>query len=117
MRNLIEQRQVAEDDEQRRLRASPMSDDHRLTNVHKIIPSSKMQEVPYSGKSKVTVYRGVAKDDPNPEIRPGDWVALKQSYAKKYGGGKVIKKVVPAKDVSWAGTDMDEWFYTPSRRG
>lgn len=69
---------------------------------------------------KVTVYRAVDPDDPN-VIRPGDWVALERSYAEGhaeagYGEGrkgKIVKRVLPASQVAWAGTSVDEWIYSP----
>ena len=106
---------VTEDEEQRRLRSTPFSEDHRLPNVHKIVPPYHMKQVQYRGQKMITVYRGVGSKDANAEIRPGDWVALTRSYAANHGGGRVISKRVPAMDVSWAGTDMNEWFYTPRK--
>ncbi len=108
---------IMEDDEQRRLRSSAMSDNHRLPNVHKIVPYYIMKKIPYSGQSEITIYRGIATGDPAKQIRPGDWVTLKKNYAKQHGSGKVIEKRVPAIDVSWAGTDENEWFYAPLRKG
>jgi hypothetical protein len=108
-------RSLIEDEEQRRLRMSPISDDHRLTNVGNIMPSHIMGKIPYAGEKMVVVYRGVSKGDPVKDIRAGDWVSLTRKYAQLYGGGKVIKKKVLARHVSWAGTDENEWFYSPGR--
>ena len=63
----------------------------------------------------MTIYRGVGPKDPFKTIRPGDWVTLKKSWAKQHGGAKVLKRVVNAYDIVWAGTDMNEWFYSPRR--
>ena len=53
------------------------------------------------------------------DIRPGDWVTLARRYAvlharERYGRDAVVlKKTVAANEVAWAGTDWNEWFYTP----
>jgi len=60
----------------------------------------------------VTIYRGVPHGVT--EIRPGDWVALTHSYAAQHNrGGNVIKRRVPAREVAWAGTDQNEYYYAP----
>jgi len=109
---------IHEDDQQRLVRAGAVDDDHRLPNVHRIIPADRMKRIPYQGQSTVKIYRGVAKGDPNRIIRPGDWVALSKSYAKQHmkPGGRILERAVSAYDVSWAGTDENEWFYTPLRK-
>ena len=96
----------------------PFTPDHILPNVHRIIPSYIMERIPYAGSKMVTIYHGGSwPEDPVDEIKPGDWVALSKSYAKLHsdarGSGKVIARRVPAEHVSWAGTDENEWFYTP----
>lgn len=111
IRNLL-----IEDEQQRMLRASAVDDDYRLPNVHRVIPHDRMVKIPYKGQSEITIYRGVGKDDPARIIRPGDWVSLSKSYAKSHGGGKVLERKVLAMDVSWAGTDENEWFYSPLRK-
>ena len=96
---------------------TPMTPDHVLTKVHKIIPVDRMRNIPYRGENTVTIYHGgswpgASLDD----IKPGDWVSLSEKYAKIHAGArgsKVISKTVPADHVSWAGTDENEWFYTP----
>lgn len=55
----------------------------------------------------MTVYRGGS------DIRAGDWVALEREYAS-FHGTPVYTKVVPPKDVVWAGTYEKEWYYVPS---
>jgi len=99
----------------------PISPDHILPNVHNIVPEDIMKGVLriFGGliPKMVTIYHGGSwKDDPLDDIKPGDWVALEKWYAKLHAdarGSKVISKKVPAEHVSWAGTDMNEWFYTP----
>jgi len=118
LRKKTEERELFEDEQQRMLRASATDDDHRLPNVHRIIPADRMKNIPYQGQGEVTIYRGIAPGDPNRVIRPGDWVALSKSYAKKHmkPGGRVLERKVPSIDVTWAGTDENEWFYTPLRK-
>ena len=96
----------------------PLTPDHVLTSVHKIIPPYRMRNIPYDGEAEVTIYHGGSwPEDPVDEIKPGDWVSLDKAYAQLHsdarGSGKVISKRVPAAHVSWSGTDEKEWFYTP----
>jgi hypothetical protein len=114
--SVIRMRKVLiEDEQQRLLRAGATNDDYRLPNVHRVIPAERMKNVPYNGQSEVMIFRGVSKDDPSKIIRPGDWVSLSKTYAKRHGG-KVLSRKVPAIDVTWAGTDENEWFYAPLRK-
>jgi hypothetical protein len=67
----------------------------------------------------VDVYRSVTKADPDAAILPGDWIALERSYAAQHGrlgadAPRMLKGKVPAKDIRWAGTSADEYFYVPS---
>ena len=82
-----------------------------LCNVHQVIPASYLARIPQYGQSVVTIYRSVPTGVD--EIRPGDWVALSRRYAAQHGRGKVLSLRVPADQVMWAGTDLDEWFYVP----
>lgn len=91
-------------------------EDYRLPNLHRSVPADM---VPEHG-STVTVYRGVPRKVENPVIRPGDWVTLSRDYAQFHGllndeASRVISMSVPAEDVIWAGTDMNEFFYAPRR--
>jgi len=68
----------------------------------------------------VTIYRAISSDDPSDGILPGDWVALERWYADEHGadgygdvGSKVVELEVRAADVTWAGTDQNEWIYSP----
>lgn len=107
-----------EDEEGRLSRWKNVGDEYRLPVVHKLIPDYIMQRVPYDGQKMVVIYRAVAGEDPNQDIRPGDWVALTRSYAAQHlrqteVPGRIISKKVPAEDVAWAGTDENEWFWSP----
>ena len=54
------------------------------------------------------------------KINSGDWVTINLEYAKQHGYSnlnnsfKIIKKIVPAKDLWWEGADINEWGYAPS---
>ena len=69
---------------------------------------------------EVTIWRAVPTDVP-PGIEAGDWVALDRPYAQGHldsvlnGKGRLESMKVPARDVTWAGTDDSEWVYAPSR--
>ena len=71
----------------------------------------------------VTVYRSAPPKVT--EINPGDWVSLSEEYARQHGmvseeelaAGErdwpVVSKRVPAKDVRFAGDDLNEFGYFP----
>lgn len=65
--------------------------------------------------ANVTIYRAT----PSNEINPGDWVTLSRSYAQEHlervlnNEGNIVKKVVKAKDIQWAGDDINEFGYFP----
>ena len=65
--------------------------------------------------ANVTIYRAT----PSNEINPGDWVTLSKSYAQEHlervlnNEGNIVKKVVKAKDIQWAGDDVNEFGYFP----
>lgn len=64
----------------------------------------------------ITIYRATTGD----KINPGDWVTLSKEYAKLHnesslqGKGKIIEMVVKAKDIQFAGDDINEFGYFPS---
>ena len=63
----------------------------------------------------VTIYRAT----PSTEINPGDWITLSKTYAQEHlarsldNKGNVVEKVVKAKDIQWAGDDINEFGYFP----
>jgi len=99
---------------QDRINAARQEPEYLLPNLHTVIPAQYMREVPWNGQDMVTVWRSIPPDAKDGQIRPGDWVALTRSYAQSLGRGKLVSKRVPAQHIFWAGTDMNEWFYTPT---
>lgn len=69
---------------------------------------------------KVAIYRAVSARA-EATVKPGDWVALERDYAELHGsggydeeGGSVIViEQVKLRDLAWAGSSVDEWFYAP----
>jgi hypothetical protein len=65
--------------------------------------------------AKVTIYRST----PGDRINPGDWVSLSRTYAAESGYDAadpskdlpVVAVEVPARDVRWAGDDLNEFGY------
>jgi len=92
------------------------NNDYRLPNLSNVVPENK---IPNEAKQdQVTIYRGVPSKVKDKIIRPGDWVSLNKAHAMEHGTGetgrnKIVSIVVPASDVVWAGTDMNEFFYAP----
>ena len=103
-----------EDEEQRMLRAKPESE-NLLNVIYKKFNGKWERPIPYFGAKTVKIYRGI-NPKASKSLRPGDWVSLTRSYAQEHGGegSIVVSKEVPSEHVSWAGTDENEWFYTPA---
>lgn len=65
----------------------------------------------------VTIYRAA----PSSELNDGDWVTLSQTYAKQHqesnlnGSGEIHAFTVKAKDLRFAGDDINEFGYFPNR--
>lgn len=82
-------------------------------------------------ETKVKIYRGIPKNAPKSQQRifRGDWVSLSPNVAKDYPlsgdwvssdkfikhQGKIITKLVRARDLSWAGDTLDEFGYNPTK--
>lgn len=66
--------------------------------------------------AQVTIYRATTGND----INPGDWITLSKTYAQDHlerslnGKGKIIEKNVRAKDIQFAGDDINEFGYFPN---
>jgi hypothetical protein len=65
----------------------------------------------------VTIYRAA----PSPELNDGDWVTLSQTYAEQHqesnlnGSGEIHAFTVKAKDLRFAGDDINEFGYFPNQ--
>lgn len=65
----------------------------------------------------VTIYRAA----PSSELNDGDWVTLSQTYAEQHqesdlnGSGEVHAFTVKAKDLRFAGDDINEFGYFPNQ--
>jgi hypothetical protein len=65
----------------------------------------------------VTIYRAVP--DGVDKINPGDWVTLSPTYAKEHlqsnvlNGGKILSRVIPAKNLWFNGDSVNEFGYDP----
>lgn len=66
-------------------------------------------------EAEVTIYRAT----PATTINVGDWITLSKTYAQDHlersldGQGNIIQKKVKAKDIQWAGDDINEFGYFP----
>lgn len=101
-----------ESDRQNRIRAAEQFPANLLPNLHTVVPASYMKQVPYwEGMKEIKIYRSAPEGVDT--IRPGDWITLTRGYARTHGRGKILSMKVPVHHVYWAGTDMNEWFYTP----
>lgn len=71
-----------------------------------------------SPEKRTKIYRAT----PGDTINPGDWVTLSKEYANDHknswleGKGDVIEMEVPARDIRWAGDDLQEWGYFPQQK-
>lgn len=67
--------------------------------------------------AEVTIYRATTGD----KINKGDWVTLSKEYAKYHnesqfnGKGNIVEKKVKATDIQYAGDDINEWGYFPTK--
>jgi len=65
--------------------------------------------------AEITIYRAT----PGNSINPGDWVTLSKSYAEQHnesqfdGKANILEMKVKAKDVQFAGDDINEFGYFP----
>ena len=105
-------------DEERANIVAHTEDEYRLPNLAGIMPPEHLHPIVklvLAGQLRnVTIYRGVPAGVT--EIRPGDWVALTRNVAANHtrgADGQVISRRVPARDVAWAGTDENEYYYVP----
>jgi len=98
------------DENRRRIQWAAQEPDYRLPNLVQsdIIPLDRQRDIPWDGFEFIKIFRTVPLEIE--EIRPGDWISLRRGYMNK---GHILEKTVPAEEVVWAGTDMNEWFWVP----
>lgn len=99
-------------------RLSCVDDEYRLDQVQAIVPPENYKKMDHEGGS-TTIWRSLPSGK---DIRPGDWVSLRKSYAGFHKrhieddgsdmGLKSLTRVLPS-DIYWAGTDEREFFYLP----
>jgi uncharacterized protein len=94
------------------------SEEYRLDRVNQVLPKENFQKMGFKG-GLVSVWRALPTGS---EIRPGDWIALNESYARKHAKSNTSKHqafetkkldLVSPEDIYWAGTDENEFFYKP----
>lgn len=78
-----------------------------------------LKKIKGNPNAEITIYRAT----PGNSINSGDWITLSKKYAEFHnqsqfdGKGNIIKKVVRAKDIHYAGDDINEWGYFPTTNG
>ena len=78
---------------------------------------SVLRKVRGNPNAEVTIYRAT----PGNKINKGDWITLSKSYAEWHnqsqfdGKANVLEMKVKAKDVQYAGDDINEFGYFPDR--
>lgn len=76
---------------------------------------SAIQKIKGKPNAEITIYRAAPKD----ELNNGDWITLSKEYAKQHAEGKegfkVFSRKVKAKDVFFAGDDINEFGYYPKK--
>lgn len=86
---------------------------YELQHLKRYLPPANQLAVAYRG-GPVTVWRAAPAGG---EIRPGDWVALDRNYAAQHAAANgtelLALELVQPSDVSWSGTDENEFFYLP----
>ena len=107
-----EEKEVQERQKNRVDAAGDETDDHRLPNLHTIVPDYNMKRIPYQqGQKKINIYRSVPTKVT--VINPGSWVGLTRKYADQLDRGVLLTLSVNPMDVYWAGTNENEFFYIP----
>lgn len=98
-------------------RMNLLEEEYRSDQLRQMMPAREMASTGLKGKPQ-PVYRGLPQRF---DIRPGDWVAMKSSYAAEHArdeaGETGVVKTLPAVDpeeIFWAGTDCNEFFYAPA---
>ena len=74
-----------------------------------------LQRVQHKPEAEIKIYRATIGD----KINPGDWITPSKKYAEYHnyhqldGKGKVLEMTVRAKDILFAGDDINEFGYFP----
>ncbi len=75
-----------------------------------------LKKIKDNPNSEVTIYRATTGD----KINEGDWVTLSKKYAEHHkntqldGKGNIVELKVKAKDIQFAGDDINEFGYFPN---
>lgn len=86
-----------------------------MTEPYNIESLNALRKVRNNLEGKLKIYRAT----PGDEINLGDWVTPSKKYAKEHlerslnGKGKILEMTVKAKDVLFAGDDINEFGYFP----
>lgn len=93
-------------------RLTCIDEDNRLDLLQEKIPARELRKIDRR------IHQSVWRALPNgTDIRPGDWVTLSRNYAQQHqrNDGDTVEQLqrVLASDISWSGTDNNEFFYLP----
>ena len=104
---------------------TPMPDNYydilnKQANSNKFVKESleQLNKVKGNPNAEITIYRATMGD----KINDGDWITLSKSYANEHnlhslnGKGKVLEMKVKAKDIQFAGDEINEWGYFPKNK-
>lgn len=77
---------------------------------------SVLNKIRNNPDADITIYRATTGN----KINPGDWITLSKEYAKLHnehslqGKGNIVEMKVKAKDIQFAGDDINEFGYFPN---
>lgn len=89
-----------------------------MTESYNMESLNALRKVRNNPEGKLKIYRA----SPGSKINPGDWVTLSKKYAEEHlerslnGNGKILEMTVKAKDVLFAGDDINEFGYFPENK-
>lgn len=79
---------------------------------------SVLKKIKGKPNADITIYRATTGN----KINNGDWVTLSKKYAEHHnnsqfnGKGNILELKVKAKDIQWAGDDINEFGYFPTEK-
>lgn len=88
-----------------------------MNESYNIQSLNALKKVRNNPEADITIYRATIGD----KINPGDWVTPSKKYAEYHnksqfdGKGNIIEMKVKAKDVLFAGDDINEFGYFPTK--